>query len=73
MPAKVPISATGTAANGIIAARQLCRNRYTTRNTSIIASPSVFTTSRIDTSTKRVVSKATEYASPSGKRVGELG
>ncbi len=39
-----------------------------TRNTRIIASPSVNITSRIDTSTNRVVSYGTEYASPSGKR-----
>ena len=56
MPANVPISDTGTAAKGIIAARQLCRNRYTTRKTSTIARASVLSTSRIDTSTKRVVS-----------------
>ena len=64
----MPISDTGTARNGITAARQLCRNRYTTRNTSSIASPSVFSTSRIETSTKRVVSYGTAQASPSGKR-----
>ncbi|KFB71629.1 MAG: hypothetical protein AW09_003233 [Candidatus Accumulibacter phosphatis] len=56
MPAKVPIKDTGTAAKGMIAARQLCRNRYTTRKTSNIASPSVFSTSSIETLTKRVVS-----------------
>jgi hypothetical protein len=53
----------------MIVARQFCRNRNTTRNTSSIASPSVFSTSRIDTSTKRVVSYGTAYVSPSGKRV----
>jgi hypothetical protein len=55
-PAKVPISDTGTAANGISVARQFCRNRNTTTNTSAIASARVFTTSRIETFTKRVVS-----------------
>ncbi len=65
-PANVPISETGTAMNGITAARQLCRKRKTTRKTSSIASPSVFTTSVIDTSTKRVVSYGTAYVNPSG-------
>ncbi len=55
-PAKVPMSDTGTAANGIRVARQFCRNRNTTRNTRIIASTRVMTTSRIDTSTNMVVS-----------------
>ena len=55
----MPISDTGTAMNGMTAARQLCRNRYTTRKTSSIASASVLTTSVIETSTKRVVSYGT--------------
>ena len=63
----MPISDTGTASNGISVARQLCRNRYTTRNTSSIASPSVITTSRIETSTKRVVSYTTEWREPVGE------
>ena len=50
------MSDTGTAANGITVARQFCRNRNTTRKTSTIASSSVITTSRIDTSTNMVVS-----------------
>jgi hypothetical protein len=50
------MSDTGTAANGITVARQLCRKRNTTRNTRIIASTSVITTSRIETSTNMVVS-----------------
>ena len=56
MPAKVPTIDTGTASDGISVARQFCRNRYTTRNTSTMASPRVLTTSSIETSTKRVVS-----------------
>ncbi len=63
----MPISDTGTAANGISVARQFCRNRNTTRNTSAIASSSVITTSRIETLTKRVVSYTTECSSPGGK------
>ena len=56
MPAKVPISDTGTAAKGMRVARQFCRNRNTTRNTSTIASTSVCTTSWIETRTNVVVS-----------------
>ena len=56
MPAKVPISDTGTVSIGISVARQLCRNRYTTRNTSTMASARVFTTSCTDTRMKGVVS-----------------
>ena len=55
-PAKQPISDTGTAAIGIRVARQFCRNRNTTSTTSNIASPSVNSTSRIDTRTNLVVS-----------------
>ncbi|CNV12896.1 Uncharacterised protein [Salmonella enterica subsp. enterica serovar Bovismorbificans] len=43
--AKVPNNTTGTAIVGINVARKFCRNRYITRNTRIIASTSVFTTS----------------------------
>jgi hypothetical protein len=64
----VPISDTGTAANGISVARQSCRKMYTTMNTSSIASSSVFTTSRIDTSTNMVVSNGIAYVKPAGKR-----
>ena len=56
----MPISDTGTATSGISVARQFCRNRYTTRITSTIASASVIATSSIDTLTKRVVSYGTE-------------
>ena len=54
--ANVPINDTGTASIGISVARQFCRNRNTTANTSIMDSTSVLTTSRIDTRTNLVVS-----------------
>jgi hypothetical protein len=53
---KVPSSTTGTAMVGISVARMFCRKRYITRNTSAIASISVYTTSRIEIFTKGVVS-----------------
>ena len=53
---KVPSSTTGTAIVGIRVARKFCRNRYITRNTSTIASNSVFTTSSMETRTNGVVS-----------------
>ena len=46
--AKVPISETGIATIGMIAARQVCRNRITTTTTSATASKMVFTTSSTD-------------------------
>ena len=52
--ASVPTSDTGTAASGIIDARQVCRNRTTTRTTSSSASASVLTTALIDARTKVV-------------------
>ena len=52
----VPISDTGTASIGIMVARQFCRNRKTTAKTSAMDSPSVFSTSTIDTRTNLVVS-----------------
>ena len=64
----MPSSETGTAANGISVARQFCRKMNTTRNTSTIASASVNITSRIDTSTKRVVSYTASCFRPVGKR-----
>ena len=42
--ANVPISDTGIATIGMIAARQVCRNRMTTSTTSTTASNSVWTT-----------------------------
>ena len=40
----------------MMVARQLCKNKYTTTNTSSIASASVLSTSRIDSVTNGVVS-----------------
>ena len=55
-PAKAPISDTGTAIIGMSVARQVCRNRNTTASTRSAASKMVLVTSRIEASTKRVVS-----------------
>ena len=52
----VPVSLIGTANTGMMVARQLCRKRYTTKNTRTIASASVFSTSLIDSDTNGVVS-----------------
>ncbi|MNH34367.1 hypothetical protein D3C85_1582680 [compost metagenome] len=41
MTAKVPTTETGTASNGMIEARQVCRNTITTTTTSRIASSRV--------------------------------
>ena len=46
--AKVPISETGIAINGMMAARQVCRNRMTTSITSTMASTSVSITASTD-------------------------
>ena len=43
--AKVPMMATGTAIKGMIADRQFCRNKSTTRATRMIASRRALTTS----------------------------
>ena len=47
-PRHAPASAIGTTMVGISVARQFCRNRNMTRNTSAIASTSVLTTSSIE-------------------------
>ncbi len=52
--AKVPISDTGTAASGMIEARQVCRNRITTSTTSTMASSRVCTTASMEPRTKMV-------------------
>ena len=46
--AKAPISDTGMARMGMIAARQVCRNRMTTTTTRISASNKVATTASIE-------------------------
>ena len=51
--AKVPISDTGTAASGMIEARQVCRNRITTSTTSTRASNRC-TTASMEPRTKMV-------------------
>ena len=56
MPAIVPISDTGMASIGMIVARMLPRNRYTTISTSTNASTKVWRTSSIEASTNTVVS-----------------
>ena len=66
--ANVPISDTGIVIAGISVVRQFWRNRNMTSTTSAIASSSVVTTSRIDSATTVVVSKATSIFSPGGKR-----
>jgi hypothetical protein len=53
---KVPSSTTGTAMVGIRVARQFCRNRNITMNTSTMASIRVLTTSSIDSFTNGVES-----------------
>src|SRR5690349_21562398 len=58
--AKVPTSDTGTAASGIIDARQVCKKSSTTMTTSMSASTSVWTTASIECRTKIVGSYTTE-------------
>ena len=53
--ANVPTRDTGTTRIGISVARQLCRNRKTTTQTSRNASPSVLTTSSSEAVTNGVV------------------
>ena len=68
----VPMSDTGIVIAGISVVRQFCRNRNMTSTTSAMASASVVTTSRIDSATTVVVSKATSILSPGGKRSDNL-
>jgi len=55
-PRQAPASAMGTTMVGISVARQFCRNRNITRNTSTIASSSVLTTSSTEMRMNGVVS-----------------
>ena len=48
MTKKVPISDTGMATIGMIAARQVCRNKMTTSTTRMIASAMVDSTASTD-------------------------
>ena len=54
--ANVPTIATGTATRGMMAERQFCKNKRTTKATSSTASRSVLNTSRIDSVINGVVS-----------------
>ena len=54
--ANAPMMVTGTAARGMMEARQFCRNSTTTRTTRIRASKSVCTTALMLSCTKIVVS-----------------
>ena len=54
MAAKVPTMEVGTAKSGMIEARQVCRNKMTTRTTSATASSSVCTTALIESRTNTV-------------------
>src|ERR1700719_2026540 len=67
MKIKVPTSETGIVIAGINVLRQSCKNKKMTAITSAIACSSVISTSRIDSLTTLVVSKATAYFSPGGK------
>src|SRR5688572_16571624 len=58
--ANVPINDTGTAASGMIEARQVCRKRMTTTTTSSTASINVTTTALIELRTNTVGSYTTE-------------
>ena len=68
MKAKVPISDTGMVIAGISVVRQSCRNRKITAMTKRTASDRVMSTSRIDSPTTVVVSKAMAPLRPGGKR-----
>ncbi|MNI46371.1 hypothetical protein D3C73_1008310 [compost metagenome] len=59
----------GTASSGMIDARQVCRNRITTRTTSSTASSRVSTTELIESRTNTVGSYGACQLMPSGKRV----
>ena len=66
--AKVPMRETGIVIAGIKVLRQSCRKMKITSTTRIIASISVYRTSLIDSPTTVVVSNATAYLIPGGKR-----
>src|SRR3569623_234134 len=67
MMANVPIKDTGTAASGMMDARQGCRNTSTTITTSRMASSNVWITASMDLSTNTVGSYTTLYSMPGGK------
>ena len=65
---KVPTRETGIVTAGISVLRQSCRKRNMVSTTKTMAMRSVSTTSQMDSLTTVVVSKATPYRSPGGKR-----
>src|SRR6202158_60885 len=67
MKMNVPTSETGIVIAGINVLRQSCKNKKITAMTRTIACASVINTSRIDSLTTFVVSKAIAYFSPGGK------
>ena len=60
MMENVPMSDTGTAASGMIAARHVCRKMMTTMTTSRMASNNVWMTASMECRTKTVGSYTTE-------------
>src|ERR1019366_5118622 len=66
---KVPMSETGMVTAGMIVERQSSRKTKMTRMTRTMAWPRVETTSRMDSPTASVVSKASSYFMPGGKRL----
>src|SRR5580658_1205964 len=66
MKANVPISDTGMVTAGMMVARQSSRNTKMTAMTIRTASPSVPTTSLIESPTTVVVSNGITYSSPGG-------
>src|SRR5258708_1794506 len=67
MNAKAPTRETGMVIVGISVLRQVCRKMKMTMTTRMMASTSVFSTSRIESFTTCVVSSAIWYFSPGGK------
>src|ERR1700722_12439470 len=67
--AKVPINETGMVMAGMKVLRQSCRKMKMTSTTRPMASSKVYSTSLIDSPTTLVVSKATAYLIPGGKRL----
>src|SRR5258707_10925805 len=74
MNIKVPTSDTGIVIAGINVLRQSCKNKKMTAITSAMACSSVISTSRMDSLTTLVVSKATAYSAPAENslRVAEI-
>ena len=73
MKKKVPISDTGMATSGMIAARQVCKKTITTSTTSTVASPIVSITASTDWRMNCVGLKKMPYLTPGGKRFDSFG